>query len=530
MGNIYEQPITHNGKYKIVPYESNPSGDPDQGFPIAGFLPKYVANQASGDYDLNIQIPNNPQPPEITPNTCSFKIDNEVVEYINNYGQQGGQQGTLILPSNDENFMQKVEFNINGKNYATEVAIDLSDITFPEPTIEANPAVLEITPAVLEFVNNNPTWGNPGRVTVPDPILTALTDYEDNGKGYATNLTINVGSLAGFFNLDLNTRNISQNGTYQIGNFDNNAEDIEIERQNNRGMSIRLIEDGEEDGTKGDTKDDPTPTPNPNANYTMGTFTVNVQPRLENKTVTVTTTNGTQTVTHESGYDGLGIVTINSNVSIPKTVVRYITMADGVEFTTNYFNVPGSIFNIYDLFHNHVEGVTLYKTLPPTTVGATPPTVTLYNPTPGHTFGYIAIQKLNLGFNDGNLNSDNHYANTTYNPGFVIYYRYYLPSNINNQAFQTNLWDGQIDTNNAKSIIAVFDTNELNNSVSPRNMKGLLLDENRKIINIMGYDGYISGFSEVWSYLPSSIYSLSDNNENNFDFDEIYNSITNPTQ
>lgn len=535
LGNLYEQPITHNGKYKIVPYESNPSGDPDQGFPIAGFLPKYLANQASGDYDLNIQIPNSggdPQPPEITPNTCYFKIDNEVVEYINNYGQPGDEdRGTLRLPSTDTGLMQKVEFDIGDKNYATEVAIDLSDITFPEPTITPNGAVLDITPAVLEFVNNNPQWENVGRVILPNAFLTALTDYtlEDESKGYATNLTINVGSLAGFFNLDANTRNISQNGTYQIGNFDNNAEDIEIERQNNRGMSIRLIEDGEEDGTKGDTKDDPTPTPNPNANYTMGTFTVNVQPRLEDKTITVTTTDGTQTITHGSGYDGLGTVTINSNVSIPKTFVKYIAWGEGLDSTTNYYNINGSYFDINELFHNQIQGVTLYKTRPPTESEERPPDVKINNPNPGHIFGYIAIQRVNLGFNYG-LDTENNYPTTIYNPGFIIYFNRYM-SNEDSAYFGLRYWDSQIDKDNAKTIIAVFDTDTMNSNINdPVNLTGILFNENQQIVNIMPSIPFDYSRNFVWTYLPSSIYSFSNNNENSFDFDEIYNSITNPVE
>ncbi len=521
LGNLYEQPITHNGKYKIVPYESNPSGDPDQGFPIAGFLPKYLANQASGDYDLNIQIPNSgggdTQPPEITPNTCYFGIDNEVVEYVNSELRPEEERGTLRLPSTDAGLMQKVDFDIGNKNYATEVAIDLSGISFPEPTIESNLAVLDITPAVLEFVNNNPQgWGEDlaGKITLPNEWLNALTDYEDNGKGYATRLVINVGSLKGFFNLDTNTRNISQNGTYQIGNFDNNAEDIEIERQNNRGMSIRLIEDGEEDGTKseGDTKDDPTPTPNPNANYTMGTFTVNVQPRLEDKTVTVTTTDGTQTVSASTGYDGLGTVTINSNVSIPKTLVKYISWCEGLNSTNNlspmvYPNTSPkehTIFNIKEYLTNG-NGYRCMATGSGNFVS------------PGSSYFYI--QKISFGFNINDYGGEMGEqpsapgADVTYTDCWLIgAQRQYSTNPSNNLSFY-----GRQEAEDKRMIVFEYNMTQIGFSGISTNC--ICLDPNNHYITKLNYESGGDSINQPWALLPANLYDF------DFDFDEIYNSL-----
>lgn len=66
---------------------------------------------------------------------------------------------------------------------------------------------------------------------------------------------------------------------------------------------------------------------------------INVQPTLEDKTVPITT-NGTQTITHGSDYDGLGTVTINTTVQprledktidINSSGTNYITASSGYD-------------------------------------------------------------------------------------------------------------------------------------------------------------------------------------------------------
>lgn len=49
--NIFNQPIEFNGKYKFIPYESPPGT-----FPVAGYIPQYMNDQTSNNWDLNINI------------------------------------------------------------------------------------------------------------------------------------------------------------------------------------------------------------------------------------------------------------------------------------------------------------------------------------------------------------------------------------------------------------------------------------------------------------------------------------------
>lgn len=288
---LFEQPIEHNGKYKMVPYVSEPGT-----FPVSGYVPKYIADQSTSDYDLFLNIPNEGQPVQpLPPNTCYFDIDTEVVQYVNSDLRPEEEQGTLRLPSDDTGLMNKVNFDIGDKDYATEVAIDLSGIQI----VEDNTAVLDITPAVLQYVNDD-NYQRQGLVNLPDGILNALTDFEDNGKGFATNLVINVASLANLVprpELNNNTVLLQQNGTYQIGNFDNDDADVEIEPSSNQQinpntknkvLSIRKIENTKDnrDDPENPTDDpiepeEPEPEPEPTTNYTIGTFTIDVKPLAE---------------------------------------------------------------------------------------------------------------------------------------------------------------------------------------------------------------------------------------------------------
>ena len=281
---LFEQPIEHNGKYKMVPYESEPGS-----FPVSGYVPKYIADQSTSDYDLFLNIPNEGQPVQpLPPNTCYFDIDSEVVEYVNSSLRPEDEQGTLRLPSDDTGLMQKVNFDIGDKDYATEVAIDLSGIQI----VEDNTAVLDITPAVLQYVNDE-NYQRQGQINLPDGILNALTDFEDNGKGFATSLVINVASLSNLVprpELNNNTVLLQQNGTYQIGNFDNDDADVEIEPSNNQQinpninnkvLSIRKIENTKDGNEPDNDPIEPDPEPESTTNYTIGTFTIDVKPLAE---------------------------------------------------------------------------------------------------------------------------------------------------------------------------------------------------------------------------------------------------------
>ncbi len=50
--HIFNQPIQFNGKYKFIPFESPPGS-----FPVSGYIPQYMTDQNSTNWDLNINVP-----------------------------------------------------------------------------------------------------------------------------------------------------------------------------------------------------------------------------------------------------------------------------------------------------------------------------------------------------------------------------------------------------------------------------------------------------------------------------------------
>lgn len=76
-----------------------------------------------------------------------------------------------------------------------------------------------------------------------------MTNFNRLNKNYETSIKIDVNSLTGNFeipNLNPQTTNITENGTYEIADTDNNPQDMEIERvDNNRVLNLNKVKDGE---------------------------------------------------------------------------------------------------------------------------------------------------------------------------------------------------------------------------------------------------------------------------------------------
>lgn len=263
-GKLFEQPVEHNGKYKMVPYIS-----PEGSFPVTGFVPQYIANQSSEDYDININVPTDGSEPvqPIQPNTCYFNLSDYVIDQIN-----ATDDGKLRLPNGNQDLMQAVSFDTGDKEYATDLVVDLSNVH----VVKNNTASFNITPEVLDIVNSN-GYQNEGQIVLPsDTIIKTMTNYDDDDKGFCTDIVINVNSLKDLIpqpTLNIADTNINQNDTYQIGNFDNNDSDVEIQATDNRNLKKKVLSIRK----LGDEMDrDPDPTVD--TNYVIGTFTVDVKP------------------------------------------------------------------------------------------------------------------------------------------------------------------------------------------------------------------------------------------------------------
>ena len=115
-GQLFQQPIQYNGKYKFILKNDGPFA--------TGLMPQYMQDQNSNSYDIYINIPNGGE--SITPNTATLTIDDSVLNVIRNNPLY---HGILTLPDRDLNTLTL--FNTNGKNYATALEIDLSNVTLP---------------------------------------------------------------------------------------------------------------------------------------------------------------------------------------------------------------------------------------------------------------------------------------------------------------------------------------------------------------------------------------------------------------
>jgi len=221
---MFDQPIQHNGKYKFVPFDSNPDGNPDGGFPVAGFVPQYCQDQSTNSWDLNIQI-------------------------SNQEGEGGGEE-----------------------------------------SITTNIATLQIDDQVIRKVQEE----EHGTLALPDRIYNGLCLFDTNGKNYATALEIYLGDINLQVQLDEQLQPITQNGTYEIKDMDEDPE-LEIDgplpnqQINNRKKTI-VKRDDDGNGSK--------------AVANLGQFTVNVQPNLINDYVF--RSNGDYDANTIGGYQGFG--------------------------------------------------------------------------------------------------------------------------------------------------------------------------------------------------------------------------------
>ena len=183
-------------------------------------------------------------------------------------------------------------------------------------------------------------------ISVPTPLqYTFFTEkFGDMCCGVYANVSIQFNNYSNCCdNFNINTLDISENGEYILDNIDVVTVNVQP-----KSSTITITENG---------------VYNP-ADYQTEFFnevTVNVQPNLQNKDVTITK-NGTTTITKDNGYDGLGNVTVTTNVEGGGSIGNYIKVETPIKGGNNIlYSIYDTLdtsnweFNIQlyrDIFHN----------------------------------------------------------------------------------------------------------------------------------------------------------------------------------
>lgn len=291
-GQLFEQPIQYNGKYKFILKDDGPFA--------TGLMPQYMQDQNSNSYDIYINIPNGGE--SITPNTATLTIDDSVLNVIRNNPLYNG---ILTLPDRDLNTLTL--FNTNGKNYATALEIDLSNVTLPN----LKKGIIINQQGEWNVVNND---GNNDDIefekdNTPTPQLLLrkkdplLRDdpMEDDSETILGSFIVNIPAPK----INSPTTN---NGFYK---FNNNWNALTEGSSEDHDLIIQVPNTTE---TLTATQNNHTYTPT-QGNVGFSSVTVEVpQPSVEStKTVTITE-NKTTTITPSSGYDSIGQLEIITNI------------------------------------------------------------------------------------------------------------------------------------------------------------------------------------------------------------------------
>ena len=169
------QPIIKNGKYKFYYQETqiqdpnNPTGIP---IPVLGWLPAYLEDQTTTDYDININIPNASQlTSQVTSGNVFYNVNQTTGEAaisleLSPEDVQNGVVGfnnNIVIPLNNQ-------YDVNNLVRFNELTQDPND---PDVMIE------NVTFNVNEITNDTTDPTNP----TPDPPVNPLMRSVKNAKG-----------------------------------------------------------------------------------------------------------------------------------------------------------------------------------------------------------------------------------------------------------------------------------------------------------------------------------------------------------
>lgn len=402
-GQLFEQPIQYNGKYKFILKDDGPFA--------TGLMPQYMQDQTSNSYDIYINIPNGGE--SITPNTATLTIDDSVLNVIRTNPLYNG---ILTLPDRDLNTLTL--FNTNGKNYATALEIDLSNVTLPNMkrgTVITKNAIYDVVNNDgnnddIEFEEQNTPTPTPHLlIKKRDPLLRD-DPMEDDSEVNLGSFTVNIPppkinsptTNNGFYKFNDNWNALTEGSSEDhdlIIQVPNTTETLTATQNNhtytptqgNVGFSSVTVEVPQPsvESTKTvtiteNTTTTITPSSNydsigqleiitnipsdvnnqtlttitsngtytPNANYSgFNSFTVSVpQPSIQsNKQITLTN-NSTVTINPDTNYDALGQITITTDVPTTDTVINNQNVNSNNLITSNGFYAPDSQYTGFNAF------------------------------------------------------------------------------------------------------------------------------------------------------------------------------------
>lgn len=297
----------------------------------------------------------------------------------------------LNLPSDLPALNEATAFNANGKDYATGVSIDLSELTYypsmPMPQFNNGNGgnIIEITEnnsrSTFEELDGNrkdieyiTTPENPA----PNPLMRSIV--VKNSKGKTRDAT--TSNIVGYIDVNIPPPNISQtirnNGYYNFntdwtvlveGTEQDHKLDIQVPTSTTT-KTITVDTIGNNQSTTYNASSDNVD------GYSSVTIINNTSSKLQNKTIECI--NGllpTSPITPDSGYNGLSSVNISaSNESLTCANVLNIfdlstLSANNVTINQNIFGLNNvAVLNIFDTFYltvNRYNSTDLYKAVIP---------------------------------------------------------------------------------------------------------------------------------------------------------------------
>lgn len=207
-------PILEDGKYKF--YYNNGQEGP---FGL-GFVPVKRYNQNIEDYDFSINV--------LKPNIATLKITDGVLDSI--LTMEGG---TLNLPSTLQALNEATAFNTNGKDYATGVSIDLSELTY-YPTMPMPQFNNGNGSNIIDITENNSTTTfeelDSNRKTIeyittpenptPTPLMRSIVANKSNNETKGKTRDATTSNIVGYINVNIPPPSISStiknNGYYKF--------------------------------------------------------------------------------------------------------------------------------------------------------------------------------------------------------------------------------------------------------------------------------------------------------------------------
>lgn len=303
-GQLFEQPIQHNGKYKFVLKDDGPFA--------TGLMPQFMRDQSSNSYDIYINIPNNTS--DLPENIATLQITDAVLDSVLQL-----ENGILNLPSSLPALNTATHFNTNGKDYATGVSIDLTNLTYYSSMPEIDNG---------NYGNVIPVNENNVEITLLDDnndktdVEHTITPYNPNTNKRsikAVNLTkdgnmrdVTAKDIVGYIRVNIPppsiSSTISTNGYY---NFNSNWDGLIQGTDQDYELNIQVPNTTE---TLTATQNNHIYTP---TEGTIGFSSVNVQvqPLLQNKTVTIDSIESNQSTVIEKTGDYVSLIpTLGSNI------------------------------------------------------------------------------------------------------------------------------------------------------------------------------------------------------------------------